>query len=62
MRGKLESWRRTVVLVLVARDGAGGGSGVAVGGHVEHADHRVVGGGGGVVGMAGHEGGLALVG
>lgn len=26
MRGKLESWRRTVVLVLVAGDGAGGGS------------------------------------
>lgn len=62
MRGKLESWRRAVVLVLVARKRAGGGRGVAVGGHVEHADHGVVGGGGGVVGVAGHQGGLAVVG
>jgi len=62
MRGKLESWRRAVVLVLVARKRAGGGGGVAVGCHVEHADHGVVGGGGGVVGVARHQGGLAVVG
>jgi len=62
MRGKLESWRRAVVLMLVARKRAGGGGGVAVGGHVEHADHGVVGGGGRVVGVARHEGGLAVVG
>jgi len=54
MRRQLQPGRGTVVLVLVARQGAGGGRGVAVGGHVEHTDHRVVGGRGGVL-LPGHQ-------